>query len=126
MYSSNKRMKYRRPYGPAPQIGMNLAVLVKYNALEQTTPVLETFRLGTMPAIAEELKLPASAKSYDAIKSTLLRIVEQTRGKAHAYRQVIFSGELLPDGSEADTVYIVFSKAYVEFLEHARSMSGRM
>jgi hypothetical protein len=126
MYSSNKRMKYRCPYGPAHQIGMNLAVLVKYNALEQTTPVLETFRLGTMPAIAEELRLPASTKSYEVIKSALLRIVEQTKDKEHAYRHVIFSGEFLSDGSEADAVYIVFSKAYVEFLEHARSTSGRM
>jgi hypothetical protein len=126
MYSSSKKIEYRRPYGPAPQIGMNLAVMVKYNALEQTEPVLETFRLGSMAVIAEELKLPANTKSYEAIKSALLRIVEQTKDKEHAYRHVIFSGELLPDGSEADAVYIVFSKAYVEFLEHARSTSGRM
>jgi hypothetical protein len=39
----------------------------------------------------------------------------------------IFSGlskergiALLPDGTEADAVYIVFSKAYADFLEHAR------
>jgi hypothetical protein len=101
---------------------MNLAVMVKYNALEQTTPVLETFRLGSMAVIAEELKLPANTKSYEAIKSALLRIVEQTKDKEHAYRHVIFSGELLPDGSEADAVYIIFSKAYVEFLEQARKV----
>jgi hypothetical protein len=122
MYYSNKRMKYRRPYGPAHQIVMNLAVMVKYNALEQTEPVLEMFRLGSMPAIAEELRLPANTKSYEAIKSALLRIVEQTKDKEHTYRQVIFSGELLPDGSEADVVCIIFSKAYVEFLEQARNV----
>jgi hypothetical protein len=121
MYSSSRRIKLKRPYGPAHQIGMNLAVMVKYNALEQTEPALETFRLGTMPAIAGELRLPNNAKSHDAIKSALLRIVEQTKGKAHAYRHVTFAGELLPDGSEADAVYIMFSKAYAEFLEHARN-----
>src|SRR3954470_13838801 len=44
--------------------------------------------------ITEELSLPANSKSYEAIRSALLRIVAQTRGKAHAYRQIIFSGEL--------------------------------
>jgi hypothetical protein len=125
MYSSSRRIKLKRPYGPAHQIGMNLAVLVKYNALEQTMPVLETFRLGSLPVIAEELRLPASTRSYDDIKSALLHIVEQTKDKEHAYRQVIFSGEPLPDGSEADAVYTVFSKAYVEFLEYARVEGSR-
>src|SRR3954451_21345784 len=92
MYYSSKRIKLRRPYGPAHRIGMNLAVMVKYNALEQATPVLETFRLGSIAAIAEELRLPANTKSYDAIKSALLRIVEQTKDKERAYRQVIFPG----------------------------------
>jgi hypothetical protein len=55
----------------------------------------------------------------------LLRIVEQTKGKAHAYHQVIFSGELLPDGSEADAVYIIFSTAYAEFLEQARNVQKK-
>jgi hypothetical protein len=59
------------------------------------------------------------------IKNALLRIVEQTKDKEHAYRQVIFSGEPLPDGSETDAVYVVFSKAYVEFLEHARAEGSR-
>jgi hypothetical protein len=122
MYSSSRRIKLKRPYGPAHQVGMNLAVMVKYNALEQTEPVLETFRTGSMAAIAGELRLPGNAKSHDAIKSALLHIVEQTKGKAHAYHHVIFAGELLPDGSEADAVYIIFSKAYAEFLEQARKV----
>jgi hypothetical protein len=125
MTEINKRVRYRRPYGPSHKIVVNLTVLVKYNALEQTMPVLETFRLGSVPVIAEELRLPASTRSYDDIKSALLHIVEQTKDKEHAYRQVIFSGEPLPDGSEADAVYTVFSKAYVEFLEYARVEGSR-
>jgi hypothetical protein len=54
----------RRPYGPPHKIVMNLTVMVKYNAIEQTTPVRETFRLGSLESIAEEPRLSASPTSY--------------------------------------------------------------
>jgi hypothetical protein len=36
---------------------MNLTVMVKYRAIGQQTPVSELFRLGTLPSIADELRL---------------------------------------------------------------------
>jgi hypothetical protein len=120
MNSFYRRVGERPPYGPPQKVVMNLTVMVKYRALAQATPVREAFRLGTMESIIRELRLSGDRTSYDAVRHAFLRIVEETKGKEHAYRQVIFPGDELPDGSAADAVYVIFSKAYVEFLEHAR------
>jgi hypothetical protein len=120
MNSFNNRVTMRPPYGPPHKVVMNLTLMVKYRALAQRTPVIEMFRLGSIESIAEELRLLPSPTNSNVIKQALQRIVEETRGKEHTYRQVFFPGDDLPDGRKADAVYIILSKAYVEFLEHAR------
>jgi hypothetical protein len=129
-------VSYSSKYGPPRQLAYKLDTLIVNRRIdEQRRPVPKSVRLGSLSQICGELDLPASGRNTNNIK----RAIQQNAGSLITARfnytasdgserrleaiftrySVVFTGERLPDGSNADGVYLIFTDPYWDVLNKA-------
>jgi hypothetical protein len=102
---------------------------------EAGQPTPKIIRLGSLRSICRELGLTESGHNFNDIKHALSQNAGATIKSKIFYRDrggrqrkleavfnrysVIFTGDTLPDGTEADGVYVVMNDIYQGFLNHA-------
>ena len=120
-------------YGPPRQLAYKLDTLVVNRRIDELgRPIPKLVRLGSLRDIARELDLGGDTNSirkalrqnaFTGITAKLTyRTVEggERRIEADFTRYgVVFAGEKLPNGEEADGVYLVLNEPYLEVLNHA-------
>jgi len=123
-------------YGQPRQLAYKLDTLVVSRHIdEQRRPLPKVLRLGTLTQICADLDLPPSGKNINNVKRAILQNagamidaklnyrstdgVERRLEAAFTRYSVIFTGERLPDGKQADGVYVVFNDPYWEVLNQA-------
>jgi hypothetical protein len=109
-------------------------LLINKRIDEAGPPTPKAIRLGSLRSICRELGLTESGHNFNDIKQALsqnasaiikaklfYRDREGRRRKLEAVfsrYSVIFTGDTLPDGTEADGVYVVINDIYQGFLNH--------
>lgn len=102
---------------------------------EAGQPTPKIIRLGSLRSICREMGLTESGHNFNDIKHALSQNAGATIKAKISYRDrtgrqrkleavfnrysVIFTGDTLPDGTEADGVYVVMNDIYQGFLNHA-------
>jgi hypothetical protein len=120
-------------YGPPRQLAYKLDTLIVNRRIDETgRPVPRIIRLGSLRDIAKELKLGGDTNSIrkalrqNAFTGITAKLV--FRSMAGAERKieadftrynVVFAGEVLPDGREADSVYVVLNDPYLDVVNNA-------
>src|SRR6185295_12747617 len=101
----------------------------------QPHPVPKLLKLGSLNQICQDLDLNPSGKNIQNVKQAILqnagslitaklsyRAVDGTEKRLEAVftrYSVIFTGERLPSGQQADGVYLVFNEPFREVLNNA-------
>src|SRR5712691_7909194 len=129
-------VSYNAYYGPPRQLAYKLDTIVinqLLDALPRPLPIL--LRVGSLRQIGTLLDLNDSGRQYAHLKSAFhqnasayivayLRYrgrdgIARTVNTGFTRYSVIFTGEHLPDGTQADAVYLVLSEPYRDILNHA-------
>ena len=124
-----------REFGEPRQLAYRLDTLLINKRLDEAgAPTPKIIRLGSMRSICRELGLSESGHNFNDIRQSLSQNAGAAlRAKLH-YRDregqqrkleavftrysVVFTGDSLPDGEEADGVYVVMNDIYQGFLNH--------
>jgi hypothetical protein len=123
-------------HGPPGPLAYKLDTLVINRLLDALPrPVPSVLKVGSLRQVAPQLALNTSGRQQEHLKSAFHQnasayIVTQLRYRDRDGRQrrleagftrysVVFHGELLPDGTPADAIYLVLSEPYREILNHA-------
>lgn len=120
-------------YGPPRQLAYKVDTIVVNRRIDESgRPVPRVIRLGSLRDIARELDLGGDTNNvrkalrqnaFTAIAAKLTyRSSDGTERKIEAdftRYSVIFAGETLPDGRQADCVHLVFNEPYLEVLNSA-------
>src|SRR5215471_5512146 len=123
-------------HGPPGPLAYKLDTLVINRLLDALRrPVPSVLKVGSLRQVAPQLGLNTSGRQQEHLKSafhqnasayivTKLRYRDrdgcQRRLEAGFTRySVVFQGEVLPDGTPADALYLVLSEPYREVLNHA-------
>jgi hypothetical protein len=123
-------------FGEPRHLAYRLDTLVINRRIEEAgPPTPKVLRLGSLRAISRELGLTESGHNFNDIKQALSQNAgatikakifykdrEGTQRKLEAVfsrYSVIFTGDTLPGGAEADGVYVVMNDIYQGFLNHA-------
>lgn len=129
-------VSYSERHGQARQFAYKLDTIVINRRIDkEDRPLPETIRLGSLRELAEELGLDGSGDSTNRVKKALhqnagayitAKIKYRTNDGGQRLLEagfsrysVIFTGEQLPDGREADAVYLVLNKPFREVLNNA-------
>jgi hypothetical protein len=129
-------VSYNSKYGQPRQLAYKLDTLIINRHIdEQRRPVPKMLRLGSLSRICAEFDMPASGKNVNNLKKAILQNAGVMITAKLSYRgvdgsdrkveaaftrySVIFTGERLPDGREADGVYLVFNDPYWDVLNNA-------
>jgi hypothetical protein len=129
-------VSYSSKYGPPRQLAYKLDTLIVNRRIdEHRRPVPKSVRLGSLSQICAELDLPASGRNTNNVK----KAIQQNAGSLITARfnytasdgserrleaiftrySVVFTGERLPDGRDADGVYLIFTDPYWDVLNKA-------
>ncbi|HYE73965.1 MAG TPA: hypothetical protein VEF04_11575 [Blastocatellia bacterium] len=95
-------------------------------------PIPQVLKLGSLRSICREMEIDVGGSGASAVKAALAQNAGATITAKLSYRDrsgkqrrleavfnrysVVFTGESLPDGNEADGIYIVFNEIYRNFL----------
>lgn len=129
-------VSYSERYGQARQFAYKLDTLIINRRLdEEGRPLPAVVRLGSLRDLADELGLDGSGDSTNRVKRALhqnagayitaklkYRTIDGTEEKLEAgftRYSVVFTGEKLPDGREADAVYLVLNAPFRQVLNNA-------
>src|SRR5712691_3828565 len=129
-------VSYNAYYGPPRHLAYKLDTIVINQRLETLPrPLPRVLKLSSLRQIGTLLDLNDSGRQYAHLKSAFHQnasayIVAKLRycGRDGTARRleagftrysVIFTGELLPDGTTADAIYLVLSDPYHDILNHA-------
>lgn len=124
-----------REFGEPRQLAYRLDTLLINKRLDEAgTPTPKIIRLGSLRSICRELGLTESGHNFDDIRQALSQNAgaaiktklhyRDREGKQRKLEAVftrysaVFTGDSLPDGSEADGVFIVMNDIYQGFLNH--------
>ncbi|HKX26904.1 MAG TPA: hypothetical protein VJ302_04345 [Blastocatellia bacterium] len=122
-------------FGEPRHLAYRLDTLVINKRIDEAgPPTPKVIRLGSLRSICRELGLSESGHNFTDIKQALSQNASATIKAKVFYRDregrrrkleavfsrysVIFSGDTLPDGTEADGVYVVMNDIYQGFLNH--------
>lgn len=122
-------------YGEPRHLAYKLDTLVINKRLDEAGPSTpKLIRLGSLRSICRELGLTQSGHNFSDIKQSLSQNASTTIKAFLLYRDregkqrkfdsvfhrysVIFTGETLPDGTEADCVYVLLNEIYQAFLKN--------
>jgi hypothetical protein len=123
-------------YGPPGPLAYKLDTLVINRLLDALPrPVPGVLKVGSLRQVAPQLALNTSGRQQEHLKSAFHQnasayIVTKLRYRDRDGRQrrleagftrysVVLQGEQLPDGTPADTIYLVLSEPYREILNYA-------
>jgi hypothetical protein len=123
-------------YGPPGPLAYKLDTLVINRLLDALPrPVPSVLRVGSLRQVAPQLALNTSGRQQEHLKQafhqnasayivTKLRYRDRDGGQRRLEAgftrySVVFQGEVLPDGTPADALYLVLSEPYREVLNHA-------
>jgi hypothetical protein len=129
-------VSYSAKYGQARQLAYQVDTLVVNRRIdEEGRPVPRILRLGTLTEVCRFLDLPPSGKNIGNIKKAILQNAGSLITAKLTYRSVaglekrleavftrysvVFTGEVLPDGRQADGVYLIFNEPFWEVLNSA-------
>jgi hypothetical protein len=126
-------ISYSAKYGPPRQLAYKLDTLVVNRYIDEAgRPVPKVLRLGSLREIARKLNLGGDTNqirralrqnAFTGISAKLKyrsAAGEERRIEADFTRYgVVFHGEKLPDGRQADAVYLVLNEPYLEVLNQA-------
>ena len=129
-------VSYNAKYGQPRQLAYKLDTLVINRRIdEQRRPLPKLLKLGSLNQICGDLDLNASGKNVNNLKRAILQNAGAMITAKLSYRatdggqkrleavftrySVIFTGERLPNGKQADGVYLIFHEPYWEVLNSA-------
>jgi hypothetical protein len=129
-------VSYNERYGPPRQLAYKLDTIVINQILDAIPrPLPRVIPIGSMTHVCGMLDLADSGRQHAELKRTFHQNASayivaylRYRGRDGTERilntgftryGVIFTGERLPDGTQADAVYLVLSEPYLEILTHA-------
>ena len=129
-------VSYNEYYGPPRHLAYKLDTIVINQRLDALPrPLPRMLKLGSLRQIGALLDVQVSGRQYAHLKSAFhqnasayivayLRYrgrdgIERTLNTGFTRYSVIFTGEILPDGTQADAVYLVLSEPYLDILNHA-------
>src|SRR6266571_6841187 len=129
-------VSYNERYGPPRQLAYKLDTIVINQLLDTLPrPLPRVLKVGSQRHISTLLDLEISGRQQVQLKSAFhqnasayivayLRYrgrdgTERTVNTGFTRYSVIFTGESLPDGTQADAVYLVLSEPYLDILNHA-------
>ena len=124
---------YNSKYGQPGPLAYRLDTLIINRRIEEARrPVPEIIKLGSLSQIAAELglnrdtnsaKLALLQNAFASIKAKIAyrttEGVERTLEAAFTRYDVVFTGEQLPGGANADAVYLVLHRVYADVLNSA-------
>lgn len=129
-------VSYSDRYGQPRQLAYKIDTLIVNRRIDdESRPLQKIIRVGTLSQICRELGVPASGKNTNDIRRAMHQnagayITAKLTYKSHDGRQrrleagftrygVAFTGETLPDGRNADGIYIILNDPYREVLDTA-------
>src|SRR6266436_1180801 len=129
-------VSYNQRYGPPGPLAYKLDTIVINQMLDALPrPLPNVLRVDSLRQIGTLLDLNDSGRQYAHLKhafhqnaSAYIVAYLRYRGRDGIARtvntgftrySVIFTGELLPDGTTADAVYLVLNEVYLDILNHA-------
>jgi hypothetical protein len=129
-------VSYNEYYGPPRHLAYKLDTIVINQLLDAIPrPLPRVLKLGSLRQMGTLLDLQVSGRQYMHLKSAFhqnasayivayLRYrgrdgIARTVNTGFTRYSVIFTGEILPDGTQADAVYLVLSDVYLDILNHA-------
>jgi hypothetical protein len=124
-----------RQFGEPRYLAYRLDTLLINKRLDEAgQPTPKFLRLGSLRSICRELELSESGHNIEDIKRAFAQNAGATITAKVSYKDkegrqrkleavfnrysVVFSGETLPDGTEADGVYLVMNDIFQGFLNH--------
>jgi hypothetical protein len=122
-------------FGEPRHLAYRLDTLVINKRIDEAGPPTPKFiRLGSLRAICRELGLTESGHNFSDIKQALSQNAGATIKAKVFYKDregnqrkleavfsrysIVFTGDTLPDGTGADSVYVVMNDIYQGFLDH--------
>jgi hypothetical protein len=129
-------VSYNEYYGPPRHLAYKLDTIVVNQILDALPrPLPRVLKLGSLRHIGSLLDFQISGRQLTHLRnafhqnaSTYIVAYLRYRGRDGTERivntgftrySVIFTGEQLPDGTQADAVYLVLSDTYLDILNHA-------
>jgi hypothetical protein len=129
-------VSYNERYGPPGPLAYKLDTIVINQILDGLPrPLPRVLKVGSLRQISVRLDFQVSGRQYAHLKSAFhqnasayivayLRYrgrdgITRTVNTGFTRYSVIFTGEILPDGTQADSVYLVLSEQYLDVLNHA-------
>jgi hypothetical protein len=123
-------------YGEPRQLAYKLDTIVIHQTIHTLgRPLPKVLRLGSIAQICRDLEVAVSGNGHARIKQALLQNAfvailaklrytatdgtERTLEAGFTRYSVVFTGERLPDGTQADAVYLILNEPYWEVLNHA-------
>jgi hypothetical protein len=138
-YATNWRVLHTTEYGQPGQLAYKIDTLIVNRRIEQEgRPIPKLVRLGSLREIAQELSNNQNAgTAVSQIKKALKQNAYATIEAKISYKtrdgimrevefggsryNIYFTGETLPDGRKADTVYISLNDIYRDILNSAQT-----
>src|SRR4051794_12305721 len=129
---------YNSKHGQPGPLAYKVDTLVVNRLLDQLgRPLPELVRIGSLSEVCRSLGTQDTGPNIANLKSAFLqnasafinaRMRYKTKGGREKWAEigytrysVVFTGEMLPDGSQADAVHIVLNPPYREFLNHVET-----
>lgn len=130
-------VSYSDRYGQARQLAYKIDTIVVNRKIDEAgRPLPKSIKIGTLTDLCKALSLdPDGGKNKATVKKGMLQNASAFISAKIKYRttsgeeksleagftrySVVFTGEELPDGSEADAIYIVLNEPYREVLNNA-------
>jgi hypothetical protein len=126
---------YNSKHGQPGPLAYKLDTLIVNRRLDELgRPLPEIVKIGSLSEICRSLGSHTNGSNISDVKRAFLQnafaaITAKVRGKTKTGREkwfeigytrysVVFTGEALPDGTEADAVYIVLNPPYRDLLNH--------
>jgi hypothetical protein len=120
-------------YGVPRMLAYRLDTLIVNRRVDEAGhPIPQVLKLGSLRSICREMEIDVGGSGASAVKAALAQNAGATITAKLSYRDrsgrqrrleavfnrysVVFTGESLPDGNEADGIYIVFNEIYRNFL----------
>jgi hypothetical protein len=129
-------VSYSERYGQARQLAYKLDTIVINRRIdEEGRPLPKLIKLGSLRDICRDLEIPEGGNHLKGVKKAILQNASSFITAKLTYKtndgvrrkleagftrySVVFTGEELPDGREADAVYIILNDPYWEVLNNA-------
>ena len=129
-------VSYSDRYGQARQVAYKIDTIIVNRKIDEAgRPLPKFIKIGTLTDMCKDLGLTPGGQNKNMVKKGILQNASafitaklKYRGKDGGQKtleagftrySVTFNGEKLPDGTEADSIYIVLNEPYREVLNNA-------